>query len=59
MFIIATKLIYRASQKDVSDFNNLLLEFNITQVNRIRFDGKENSPIFLKHITNIQYMLHP
>jgi hypothetical protein len=39
-------MLYRASQKDVPDFNNLLLEFNITQVNRIIIDGKENSPNF-------------
>jgi hypothetical protein len=39
---------YRASQKDVPDFNNLLLEFNITQVNRISIDGKENSPNFFQ-----------
>jgi hypothetical protein len=36
---------YRASQKDVPDFNNLLLEFNTTQANRIGIDRKENSPI--------------
>jgi hypothetical protein len=50
---------YRASQKDVPDFNNLLLEFNITQVNRISIDGKENSPTLFRHITNVQYVLHP
>jgi hypothetical protein len=36
----------QASQNDVSDFNNLLLKFNITQINRISIDEKENSPHF-------------
>jgi hypothetical protein len=48
-----------ASRKDVPDFNNLLLEFKITQVNRISFDRNENSANFFRHIKNIQYMLHP
>jgi hypothetical protein len=39
---------YRAIQKDVPDFNNLLLEFNLTQVNRISIDGKENSPNYFQ-----------
>jgi hypothetical protein len=39
---------YRGSQKDVPDFNNLLLEFNIMQVNRISIDVKENLPIFFQ-----------
>jgi hypothetical protein len=39
-----------ASEKDVTDFNNLLLEFNITQVNKISNDGKEITPnIFQAH----------
>jgi hypothetical protein len=50
---------YRKSKKDVPKFNNSLLEFDATQVNRISIDGMENSPIFFRHITNVQYMLHP
>jgi hypothetical protein len=44
---------YMASQKDVPDFNNLLLEFNITQRNRISIDGKEKSPNFFRHMWNV------
>jgi hypothetical protein len=51
--------IYRTNQKDVPDFNTSLLEFNITEINRISIDGKDISPKFFRHITNIQYMLHP
>jgi hypothetical protein len=47
----------RASQKDVPDFNNLLLEFNITQVSIISIDGKENSAISSSG-ANAQYVLH-
>jgi hypothetical protein len=53
-----TVILYRASQKDVLNFNNLILEFNIMQVKRISTDGKENSPNLFRHITNVQYVLH-
>jgi hypothetical protein len=36
-------ILYRASQKDVPNFNNSLLEFYATQIKRISIDGKENS----------------
>jgi hypothetical protein len=49
---------YRASQKDVPDFNNLLLEFNIMQVNRISIDGKENLPNFFQaHWLDLAHIL--
>jgi hypothetical protein len=40
--------IYRPSQKDVPDFNNLLFEFNIMQVNRISIDGNEKLTKFFQ-----------
>jgi hypothetical protein len=42
------RISYRASQKDVPEFNNLLLDFNTSQVNRISIDGMENSPILFQ-----------
>jgi hypothetical protein len=48
--ILLFLLKYRVSQKDVPNFNNLLHEFNITQVNKISIDWKENPPnIFQAH----------
>jgi hypothetical protein len=38
---------YSVSQKDVPEFNNLLLEYNITQVNIISIDGKGKLAKFL------------